>query len=169
MAPLHRHNPRLGVVFFRLQSHSHAVLFMFLLLFFHSAAILQQWAREQHSNWWRDDRKTGNECVALLHSMHGVFSCRKHWFSCIIQTKSSFNEVINWVSPYICFFLWYHNFSNLQTLVISKHENVKVGCDIFKILIKVSVSSLTCLPRLQSSYINTWNVTVITFLKYYQT
>lgn len=50
MARLHRHNPGLGVVFFRLRPDCDTVLFMFSLLFFYPAVIRKQWAREQHAN-----------------------------------------------------------------------------------------------------------------------
>lgn len=50
MARLHRHNPGLGVVFFRLRSDCDTVLFMFSLLFLYPAVMCKQRAREQHAN-----------------------------------------------------------------------------------------------------------------------
>lgn len=78
MALVHRHNPRPGVVSLRLRSHGDTVLFMFPLLLLCPADIRKQWAREQHSNWWRDEGKPtpGSKYMlrsrALLHDRKWV-------------------------------------------------------------------------------------------------
>lgn len=50
MAPGHRRDAGLGVVFFRLRSYGDAVPLMLLLLFFCPAVIRKRWTREQHSD-----------------------------------------------------------------------------------------------------------------------